>query len=271
MPETYVRFGETWREPPPGLGDAAMDRRPPPGPDLSRRVRALPQLRRVVRRPAIRDPQPHGGVYVDTDVECLRSLEPLIGDATAFAAYARPGLIGSAVVGSVAGHPAIAKTLAAVCAGAGSGRQVEATGPVALTRVLEGAEDVELFGRETFYPFDFWEIPFTDTNALDVGGGVRDPPLARDLAEPRGPDAPNAHGDIAEPAAGKRASAVRASGRIACGPGWSGRGRGSRSRGGGSSGSRAVAGGAWAEGFESRSATTSRSMYPRPSPWPRRS
>ena len=108
-------------------------------------------------------------MYVDTDVECLRSLEPLIGDATAFAAYARPGLIGSAVVGSVPGHPAIAEALAAVCAGAGSGRQVEATGPVALTRVLEGAEDVELFGRETFYPFDFWEIPFTDIDALDLG------------------------------------------------------------------------------------------------------
>jgi hypothetical protein len=39
---------------------------------------------------------------------------------------------------------------------------VEATGPVALTAVLKGAPDVELFGRETFYPLDYWEIPFAD-------------------------------------------------------------------------------------------------------------
>ena len=109
----------------------------------------------------------HGGVYVDTDVECLRSLEPLVDDASAFAAYARPGLIGSAVVGAVPGHPAIARALEVVRERAGSGSQVEATGPVALTAVLKDAPDVQLFGRETFYPLDYWEIPFAD-----AGGDV---------------------------------------------------------------------------------------------------
>lgn len=169
MPETYVRFGETWRSHHPDweMRLWTTDRLPAlTCPGGFERCRNFGEASDVLRYEIL---SRYGGVYVDTDVECLRSLEPLIGDATAFAAYARPGLIGSAVVGSVPGHPAIAEALAAVCAGAGSGRQVEATGPVALTRVLEGAEDVELFGRETFYPLDFWEIPFTDANALDVG------------------------------------------------------------------------------------------------------
>jgi inositol phosphorylceramide mannosyltransferase catalytic subunit len=169
MPETYVRFGETWRRHHPDweMRLWTTDRLPAlTCPGGFERCRNFGEASDVLRYEILsRD----GGVYVDTDVECLRSLEPLIGDATAFAAYARPGLIGSAVVGSVPGHPAIAKALAVVCAGAGSGRQVEATGPVALTRVLEGAEGVELFGRETFYPFDYWEIPFTDIDALDLG------------------------------------------------------------------------------------------------------
>jgi inositol phosphorylceramide mannosyltransferase catalytic subunit len=169
MPETYVRFGETWRRHHPGWDIQlwTTDRLPaltcPAG---FERCRNFGEASDVLRYEIL---SRHGGVYVDTDVECLRSLERLIGDATAFAAYARPGLIGSAVVGSVPGHPAIAKVLATVCAGAGSGRQVEATGPLALTRVLEGAEDVELFGRETFYPFDYWEIPFTEIDGLELG------------------------------------------------------------------------------------------------------
>jgi hypothetical protein len=106
---------------------------------------------------------------VDTDVECLQSIEPLIEDASAFAAFARPNVIGSAVVGSVPGHPAIAKALEVVSAGAGSGPQVHATGPVALTRVLEEADDVEIYGRETFYPLDYWQIPFSDLGEGELG------------------------------------------------------------------------------------------------------
>jgi inositol phosphorylceramide mannosyltransferase catalytic subunit len=169
MPEAYVRFGESWQSNHPDweMRLWTTDDLPPlTCPAGFERCRNFGEASDVLRYEVLsRD----GGVYVDTDVECLRSIEPLIGDATAFAAYARPGVIGSAVVGSVPGHPAIDKMLAAVCAGAGAGRQVESTGPIALTRILEHADDVELFGRETFYPFDYWEIPFTDVDTLDPG------------------------------------------------------------------------------------------------------
>lgn len=165
MPAEYVRFGESWSEHHPGWEmrlwtDAELP--PLTDPEALERCRNFGEASDVLRYEIL---SRYGGIYVDTDVECLRSLEPLVGEASAFAAYARPGLIGSAVVGAVPAHPAIARTLEVVCAGAGSGPQVEATGPVALTGVLEDAADVDLFGRETFYPLDYWEIPFADPDA----------------------------------------------------------------------------------------------------------
>ena len=169
MPAEYEEFGESWRRHHPGwefrlwTDDELPELSCPGG---FERCRNFGEASDVLRYEVLNQ---FGGVYVDTDVECLRSLEPLIADATAFAAYARPKVIGSAVVGSVPGHPAIARTLEVVCDGAGSGKQVHATGPVALTGVLEDADDVELYGRETFYPFDYYEIPFSDLGDADVG------------------------------------------------------------------------------------------------------
>lgn len=169
MPDTYVRFGESWRQHHPGWEIrlwTSSDLPPLSCPDGFERCRNFGEASDLLRYEILTR---YGGVYVDTDVECLRSLESLIADASAFAAYARPGVVGSAVVGSVPGHPAIAKALEVVCAGAGSGSQVETTGPVALTGVLKEAEDVELFGRETFYPLDYWEIPFAESDAVELG------------------------------------------------------------------------------------------------------
>ena len=37
--------------------------------------------------------------------------------------------------------------------------QVQTTGPGALTKVFKDADDVTIFGHETFFPYDYWEIP----------------------------------------------------------------------------------------------------------------
>lgn len=169
MPAEYQGFGDSWRRHHPDWEfrlwtDADLP--PLSCPDGFARCRNFGEASDVLRYEILHQ---FGGVYVDTDVECLRPLDALIEDATAFAAYARPKVIGSAIVGAVPGHPAIARTLEVVCSGAGSGTQVHATGPLALTGVLESAEDVELFGRETFYPLDYWEIPFTDLGESELG------------------------------------------------------------------------------------------------------
>jgi inositol phosphorylceramide mannosyltransferase catalytic subunit len=172
MPEEYLRFGESWREHHPDWEIRTWtdsDLPPLTYPDALERCRNYGEASDVLRYEAL---YRYGGVYVDTDVECRRSLEPLIADVSAFGAWQRPGVVGSAVVGSVPGHPAIAEVLRTVCEGAGSGPQVEATGPVALTRVFEKADDVKLFGPETFFPYDYWEIPLDPD--VDAAEGAPD-------------------------------------------------------------------------------------------------
>ena len=168
MPAEYVAFGETWRRHHPDWEFRTWTDSELPTltyPDAFERCRNFGEASDVLRYEVLHQ---FGGVYVDTDVECLQPIDQLIERVSAFAGYARPNVIGSAIVGAVAGHPAITKTLEVVCAGAGSGSQVHATGPVALTGVLEDADDVELFDRATFYPLDYWQIPFSDVEKGDL-------------------------------------------------------------------------------------------------------
>ena len=169
MPAEYVAFGETWRRHHPDWEFRTWTDSDLPTltyPEAFERCRNFGEASDVLRYDVLHQ---FGGVYVDTDVECLQPIDQLIERVSAFAGFARPNVIGSAIVGAVPGHPAITKTLEAVSAGAGSGPQVQATGPVALTHVLEQAQDVELFERATFYPLDYWQIPFSDVDTSDLG------------------------------------------------------------------------------------------------------
>lgn len=169
MPAEYVAFGETWRRHHPDWEFRTWTDSDLPTlthPDAFERCRNFGEASDVLRYEVLHQ---FGGVYVDTDVECLQPIDQLIERVSAFAGYARPNVVGSAIVGAVPGHPAITKTLEVVCEGAGSGPQVQATGPVALTGVLEEADDVELFDRATFYPLDYWQIPFSDMGRADLG------------------------------------------------------------------------------------------------------
>jgi mannosyltransferase OCH1-like enzyme len=95
----------------------------------------------------------YGGVYVDSDFECRRPLEPLLEGVTFFVAYLKPGRINNAIVGSVPGHPILERAI-------GEARPRETwgivdkhgTGPHFLGRMLDGADDVTIFDPELFYP-----------------------------------------------------------------------------------------------------------------------
>jgi mannosyltransferase OCH1-like enzyme len=105
FPEEHLRYQETWRSHHPGweLRLWTEDNYPR---DLRR-----PEPSERLREPAMRSNflrlellWRFGGVYVDTDFECLRSIEPLIADATFFIGRSKPGSIHDALYGSVAGH-----------------------------------------------------------------------------------------------------------------------------------------------------------------------
>jgi hypothetical protein len=103
----------------------------------------------------------HGGVYVDTDVECLRPLDGLLAGCSAFAGLEAPGRLGSAVMGCVPGHPIFEIAAALSLDLVGLGRdEAHATGPHLITRVFElhTGPGVAVFGSQLFYPYT-WDEP----------------------------------------------------------------------------------------------------------------
>ncbi|UUY05689.1 hypothetical protein LRS13_09265 [Svornostia abyssi] len=144
---------ESWRQAHPAWDIRLWTDKDAPRPPAVALARNLAEAADIIRYAIMRD---HGGVYVDTDVECLRPIDDLLAGVSAFAAYEVPGRLCNAVIGSVPGHPAFALACELVETTAGTGHYPEATATLFLTRVLERFPDVTLFGPERFYPY-LWD------------------------------------------------------------------------------------------------------------------
>jgi hypothetical protein len=94
----------------------------------------------------------HGGVYVDSDVEPLRSLETLL-PLSAFAAWEDERVVPDAVIGAVPGHPAIRKCIDLALTRIGKGAWE--SGPGVTTEVFRNHEHVLLLPPGTFYPIHY--------------------------------------------------------------------------------------------------------------------
>jgi len=97
-----------------------------------------------------------GGVYVDSDVEPYRSLEPLL-DLHGFAAWEDMRVIPDAVMGFEAGHLAVRKMLTEARASIERGEDAWKSGPGVSTSVLAGRRDVLLLPPGSFYPYHYNE------------------------------------------------------------------------------------------------------------------
>ncbi|MGI8596727.1 MAG: glycosyltransferase [Thermoleophilaceae bacterium] len=154
MPEEFVAYGETWRRHHPDWTMELWTEERLPAlrhPDAFERGRNHSERSNVLRYELLWQ---LGGVYIDTDMECLRPIDPLLDSVCAFAGSTRPGRIGSAIVGSVPGHPAFERAVELVPQGvAGGGRQTEETGPGFLTAILADFPDVTVFPAAYFYPY----------------------------------------------------------------------------------------------------------------------
>ena len=99
----------------------------------------------------------YGGVYADTDVECLRPFDELLGGVTLFAGLEVPGRLCSAVLGAVPGHDAFvtAARLAPEMI-RGGGVTPFATATTFLTYVVAEHGDATIYPPELFYPY-LWD------------------------------------------------------------------------------------------------------------------
>ena len=95
-----------------------------------------------------------GGVYVDTDTECLRSIEPLLEGVEAFVAAHRPGTVQNHPFGAVPGHPWLGEVIGRLPASVRTGGGAlphHQTGPRFLTKVTRGRDDVKVFSEPVFF------------------------------------------------------------------------------------------------------------------------
>jgi inositol phosphorylceramide mannosyltransferase catalytic subunit len=106
-----------------------------------------------------------GGVYVDTDFQCLAPWDHLLDGLGGFAASESPNVVSVGVIGFEPGHPLVryaVEHLEEWDAAHSRAPQSERTGPGFFTAILKqyrrnGGPPLKVFGPELFYPYHFTE------------------------------------------------------------------------------------------------------------------
>jgi hypothetical protein len=101
----------------------------------------------------------HGGVYVDTDLECLRPLDDVVAGGSFVGAQIKPGRVTNTFIAASAGHVLLERGLLEVrplevywTMSSPSDPLKQVAGPPFLQRLLSGRSDVKLLDPPTFFP-----------------------------------------------------------------------------------------------------------------------
>jgi mannosyltransferase OCH1-like enzyme len=153
FPEEFARNQETWLEHHPGweLRFWTEDNLPENcrRPEVYEKLRA-PWVRTDILRLEV--VWRFGGVHVDTDFECLRSIEPLLDDVDFFTAYMEPTRTNHAILGAVPGHPIVDRALLEITP---SDTFVpwdkDTTGPLFFDRIVKEYPEATIFPKDYFF------------------------------------------------------------------------------------------------------------------------
>jgi inositol phosphorylceramide mannosyltransferase catalytic subunit len=160
LPAEHEHFGETFALHHPNWEMRLWTDEDLPALDITvadqRRARTRSELANLMRYEVL---SRFGGVYVDTDFECLRPLTPLLRGIDAFTALELPGRTATGILGSVPGHPVFARAArqARLTLGEGAG-STDANGPYFFSLILEQESNVAIFPARLFYPY-LWNEP----------------------------------------------------------------------------------------------------------------
>jgi hypothetical protein len=144
-PDAFAAYARGWKELHPDWELRLWTEENVPG-DLQRR-----EVYETLRNPSERSDvlryellDRFGGVYLDCDLECRRSLGPLVEDVDFVVAARADGGADVALVGAAAGHPLLARAIEELSPRASYGPTVDAgTGGAFLDRVLAGFPGLE--------------------------------------------------------------------------------------------------------------------------------
>lgn len=153
LPEEFARYGDSWRRHHPDWEMRLWTEENLPSgfvrPECYERLRKPAERADIIRLEVLFR---FGGVYVDTDFECLRPLDPLIEGVDFFTCYLKPGQVNNAAIGSVAAHPILERALRELTPREVFGYDKAGTGPLFLTALLRDYPDVTILPPEAFYP-----------------------------------------------------------------------------------------------------------------------
>lgn len=106
-----------------------------------------------------------GGVYVDSDVEPYRTLEPLL-HLSGFAAWEDHKVVPDAVLGAEPQHPAVALMMLRARDKIESGADAWHSGPGVTTATLPGRHDWTLFPPGAFFPYHYSQKNLRSTDHM---------------------------------------------------------------------------------------------------------
>jgi mannosyltransferase OCH1-like enzyme len=158
LPEEHGAYIETWKRHHPGweFHMWTEDNLPedPIRPEVLERLRVPVERADILRLELV---YRHGGVYLDTDLECLRPLDDVVEDETFVGACHKPGRITNTVIAAVPGHPLLERALGELRPmdtywTGSSERLKEVAGPLLLERLVPDYPDIKLLGPEAIYP-----------------------------------------------------------------------------------------------------------------------
>ena len=153
LPEEYARYRETWAHLHPGwefrmwtednLPDSLVHA------EVRNRLRVPAERADILRLEVLYQ---QGGVYLDTDMECLRPIDELLADVEVFAGDSKPGHANNAVMGAVPEHAFIAHALSECRPREFHGYDKAAAGPWLIDRLVRENPHVKVFEPWVFYP-----------------------------------------------------------------------------------------------------------------------
>lgn len=95
-----------------------------------------------------------GGLYVDTDIECFKNTEPLIGELEQFASYQTPGYLCNAVLGGTKNNRFFQKLVLGLDDSFRTNSGIlDTAGPGYLTRNVLAEDEFTKLDPKYFYPF----------------------------------------------------------------------------------------------------------------------
>ena len=160
LPDEYRAWIETWRRHHPQWkhrlwteDDLPAD---PIRPEILERLRVPVERADILRLEIL---YRHGGVYVDTDVECMRPMDDLIAGRNFVGVCLKPGRMTNTFIASVPEHPLLERALREVrplevywTVSAPPDALKEVAGPPLLRRLVRYYPDVELLEPSVFFP-----------------------------------------------------------------------------------------------------------------------